>query len=298
MTTTATRGTRGTRSTRTKTTTGGRSLRGRGPGSLYRRLKSLQYLATRDRRAAFEFAFARELRSVSFAERIALVGRFVSVTNGVRGYHSLGEMLTIAREVLARRGPPGAGPTVLEAGCGYGASTAKLSLAVRLACGRLIACDSFRGIPDNDEDHQLLDGRRTRFRAGAFRGTLASVERTVGEWGAVEVCRFEKGLFEETLPRLLEADELDVVVLDVDLARSTRTCIRDLWPRLRSGGVLISLDGQLRATHQILGDPAFWRDEVGTMPPFVPIVEGLGKRKLLTLHKAESVTGTGQRLRH
>jgi SAM-dependent methyltransferase len=167
---------------------------------------------------------------------------------------------------------------VLEAGCGYGASTAKLSLAARMAGGSLIACDSFQGIPENDERHELLDGRTTEFRAGAFRGRLTSVRRTVERFGAPEVCRFEKGWFADVLPRL--AGPLDVVVLDVDLEQSTRTCVKELWPRLRPDGVLFSLDGQLRATHELLSDARFWREEVGSEPP---LVEGLFEAKLLTL---------------
>jgi len=250
----------------------------RGPGSLYRSLKSLEYLATRDRRAALSFALARDLRGVSIGARLGLIRRFVRATNAVRGYHTLTEMLRIARDILARAGRS---PVVLEAGCGYGASTAKLSLAVRLAGGSLIACDSFQGIPENDERHELLDGRKTEFRPGAFRGRLASVRRTVETWGAIDVCRFEKGWFADVLPQI--EDPLDVAVLDVDLADSTRTCVRELWPRLRGDGVLFSLDGQLRATHELLADAGFWRDEVGCEPP---LVEGLGKSKLLTLVKS------------
>jgi len=247
----------------------------RGPGSLYRSFKSLEYLATRDRRAALSFALARDLCGISIGARLGLIRRFVRATNAVRGYHTLTEMLQIAGAILARAGRS---PLVLEAGCGYGASTAKLSLAVRLAGGSLIACDSFQGIPENDERHELLDGRKTEFRPGAFRGRLASVRRNVETWGALEVCRFEKGWFADVLPGI--EDPLDVVVLDVDLAQSTRTCVRELWPRLRPDGVLFSLDGQLRATHELLADARFWREEVGSEPP---LVEGLGESKLLTL---------------
>jgi O-methyltransferase len=186
-------------------------------------------------------------------------------------------MLSLARAILARAGKS---PVVLEAGCGFGASTAKLSLAARLAGGSLIACDSFQGIPQNEERHVHLDGRPIEFRAGAFRGRLVSVRRNVEAFGAIEVCRFEKGWFSDVLPRI--EGPLDVVVLDVDLARSTRTCVKELWPRLRPGGVLFSLDGQLRATHEVLGDAAFWRGEVGSEPPSI---EGLGRSKLLTLEK-------------
>ncbi|HUH00591.1 MAG TPA: TylF/MycF/NovP-related O-methyltransferase [Kofleriaceae bacterium] len=242
----------------------------RGPGSLYRRWKSLEYLATRDRRAVLGWLGRGEL---GLGPRVRLLRDFVRTTNAVRGYHTLGEMLAISREILARRAP-----VVLEAGCGYGSSTAKLSLAVRQAGGVLHACDSFRGMPENDEQHRHLDGRATQFRAGAFRGSLNRVRRTVAEYGALEVCRFHKGLVADTLPRIEGA--LDVVVLDVDLEASTRTCVRELFPRLRPGGVMFSLDGQLRATHELLGDPRFWRDDVGIDPPHI---EGLGRDKLLIM---------------
>jgi O-methyltransferase len=249
----------------------------RGPGSLYRSLKSLELLATRDRSAALQFAFARDLSGISIGARLGLIRRFVRATNAVRGYHTLAEMLQISRAILARAGRS---PVVLEAGCGFGASTAKLSLAARLAGGSLIACDSFQGIPENDERHVHLDGREIEFRAGAFRGRLVTVRRNVEAFGAIEVCRFEKGWFSDVLPRI--EGPLDVVILDVDLAQSTRTCVKELWPRLRADGVLFSLDGQLRATHDVLSDPQFWCAEVGFEPPHV---EGLGRSKLLTLVK-------------
>lgn len=208
-------------------------------------------------------------------KRLWLLSRYVATTNAVRGYHSLTEMLSIATAILERREP-----VVLEAGCGYGASTAKLSLAVGLVKGTLIACDTFRGIPDNDERHFHLDGRPVVFRAGAFKGRLRSVERTVARWGDVGRCRFEKGLVQDSLPGLQTS--LDVVVMDVDLVESTRTCLRELWPKLRPNGVVFSLDGQLRATHELLASARFWREEVGVESPHV---EGLHHDKLLTIRK-------------
>jgi O-methyltransferase len=243
----------------------------RGPGSLYRRLLSLRYLATRDRAEVVRFLAARDV-----AGRAALVGRCVRATNHVRGYHTLAEMLVVMNAILER---PGA--VVVEAGCGYGGSTAKLSLAVRRAGGRLMVFDSFRGIPPNAERHELLDGREVVFRAGAFRGRLAGVQRAVERYGAAEVCTWHKGWLADTLPALPGAPgSIDVAVLDVDLADSTRTCLRELVPRLRPGGVLFSLDGQLRATHELMADARFWREEVGVP---VPHIDGLHRDKLLTV---------------
>jgi len=199
---------------------------------------------------------------------------YIGITNAARGYHTLGEMLKVSTEILVR----GPGVRVVEAGCGYGASTAKLSLAVRAAEGRLDAFDSFRGIPHNDEVHEQLDGRPAHFREGAFRGTLRSGEKRLAALGAPEVCQLHKGLFADTMPEY--SGPVDVALVDVDLLASTRTCVTELFRRLRPGGVLFSLDGQLRATHELFADRGFWRDEVGVPPP---IVEGLWRSKLLRL---------------
>jgi O-methyltransferase len=250
----------------------------RGPGSLYRRLRSLEYLVTRDRSAVLSFLAAAP-GPLDLAGRAALVRRMVSISNQVRGYHTLGEMLAVSREILARPRP-----VVLEAGCAHGSSTAKLSLATRAAGGRLLVFDSFRGLPGNRERHRHLDGRPIEFRAGAFRATLPAVQRTVARHGAPEVVSFHKGWFADSLPLLAEP-RLDVVLLDVDLLESTRLCLRLLYPRLAPGGVLFTLDGQLRATHDLLASRAFWRDEVGAKPP---AIEGLGRAKLLAIRRRPS----------
>jgi len=248
----------------------------RGPGTPYRRLKSLQYLAGRDRAAVLAFLAARYPIPLPLVQRVDLVRRFVSITNHVRAYHTQAEILTVVDRILRLAGRDGL--TVLEAGCAKGSSTAKLSLAARLAGGRLLAFDSFRGLPENDERHRHLDGRRVHFRAGAFTGRLPSVQRTVARFGAPEVCELRKGWFADTLPAVTEP--LDVVLLDVDLLASTRICMTHLYPRIRPGGVLFSQDGHLRATVALLREPGFWRDEVGVEPPEIP---GLGTAKLLEI---------------
>ena len=248
----------------------------RGPGSLYRRLKSLQLLATRDRRAVLSFLTARYPIDLSLRERARLVARFVRTTDAVRCYHTQVEILAVADAVFRLAGRPGL--TVVEAGAGKGASTAKLSLAAARAGGRLLVYDSFRGIPPNDELHTRLDGSPVVFRAGAFAGRLPSVRRIVERWGAPGSCEFHKGWFEETLPGFDRP--IDVVLLDVDLLASTRTCLVHLFPHVRAGGVVFTQDGHLRAVVELLADARFWREQVGVEPP---VIEGLGDRKMLAI---------------
>jgi O-methyltransferase len=251
----------------------------RGPGSLYRRVQSVRFAAGRDRAAIARFLRAEYPVALSLPSRVALVARFVRITNHVRTYHTQAEMLTVADRVLRLAGRPGL--TVLEAGAGKGGGTAKLSLVARLAGARLVVCDSFRGMPPNRERHENIYGRTTEFREGAFRGTHALVRRTVERFGAPETCEYVRGWFAATLPGLTRP--LDVVLLDVDLLESTRTCVRWLYPRIRAGGVLLSQDGHLRATIALFADAEFWRVEVGVLPP---PVHGLGRAKLVEIPAA------------
>ena len=52
-----------------------------------------------------------------------------------------------------------------------------------------------------------------------------------------------KGFFDETMPHF--SQPVIAAYLDVDLASSTGTCLRYLWPLLVPGGVLFSQDGHL-----------------------------------------------------
>ena len=99
----------------------------------------------------------------------------------------------------------------------------------------------------------------------------------VEQFGAVEVCEFRKGWFEDTLPGF--PDPVDVALLDVDLLSSTRTCIAALYPRLCADGVLFSQDGHLKAVADLLADPGYWAS-LGVEPP---AIEGLGRDKLLRM---------------
>lgn len=241
----------------------------RGPGTAYRRLQTARFALTRDREAIARFL--REAPSALW-RRWALLNALRRATDHVRGFHSNAEMLEVGSAILAR---PGA--TVVECGAGPGGSTVKLSLFVRAVHGRLLVFDTFRGIPPNDEADHHLDGRPARFRAGAFLGRLGAVRRAVERYGAPEVCTFVKGRFEDTLAASAPP-RVDVALLDVDLVVSTRCCVQVLHPRLAPTGVMFSQDGHLQGTVDLLRNPSFWTQDVGSNPPEIA---GLGERKLL-----------------
>ena len=236
---------------------------------------------TRDRSTVVDFLTTAP---ISGWRRMQLVRRFLHVTNHVRGYHTLEEMLRVTQAVLRMRGRPGL--TVVEAGAGFGGSTAKLSIAVAEAGGRLLVFDSFRGIPPNDEVHRNLDGRRVVFRSGAFAGRLTAVRRAVEQYGVLDVCEFHKGWFEDTLRDF--RTPVDVALVDVDLLSSTRTCLTALYPNIRPGGRMFSQDGHLEAIVALMRDPEFWKT-LGLSD--APQIGGLGRDKLVEIFDAGSRSG-------
>ena len=70
--------------------------------------------------------------------------------------------------------------------------------------------------------------------------------------------------------------------LDVDLASSTRTCLKHLWPLLTPGGMIFSQDGHLPFVLDVFKDERFWNNELGSLKP---AVHGMGERKLIWVQK-------------
>jgi O-methyltransferase len=93
-----------------------------------------------------------------------------------------------------------------------------------------------------------------------------------------------KGWFDVTMPRF--QSPVAAVYLDVDLASSTRTCLRYLWPLLEPGGILYSQDGHIPLVLKVFDDQRFWEDEIGCSQPEI---HGRGEGKLIWMRKPPSV---------
>jgi O-methyltransferase len=145
----------------------------------------------------------------------------------------------------------------------------------------LFVFDSFEGIPDNSESHEKnISGGRVRFSKGDYRGDLEEVIDNVRRFGDVGVCRFVKGFFDATMPQFNQP--VAIAYLDVELASSTRTCLKYLWPLLVPGGILFSQDGDLPLVPQVFNDGDFRRQELKTSKP---VIHGFGKSQLIRCRK-------------
>jgi O-methyltransferase len=224
-----------------------------------------------------------DLGGLGFRARSALVRRLIGVNRQVLCAHTHAEMAEIVSAILDF--PADRPGCIVEAGCFKGGSTVKLSIAAKAAGRRLVVFDSFEGLPEHDEKHgRTLFGEETEFLGGRYAGSLDEVTGNVRRFGEIDVCEFNKGWFEDTMPHFRSA--VAVAFLDVDLASSTRTCLENLYPLLVPGGRIFSHDGHLPLCMEVFRDRSLW-EEIGAT---APVIRGLGSRKLISIAKPDDAT--------
>lgn len=195
--------------------------------------------------------------------------------------HNESEVLSFGIGVLSF--PKDKEGCIVEAGAYKGGSTAKISLFAKLTGRELVVFDSFEGLPANTEEHNksiLGHSIKESFAEGKFYGSLEEAKWNVDLYGEAEICTFVKGWFEKTLP--VFSKKIAMAYLDVDLASSTKTCLKYLYPLVIPGGIIYSQDGDFPLVIEVFNDDKFWETEVGCKKPNI---EGLGKKKLLRIIK-------------
>lgn len=207
------------------------------------------------------------------ATRRNLADRFEHIHRSLTCEHAMGESFLVADAIFRLQAP---GP-VIECGCFRGGFTAKLSL-VCAATGRdLRVFDSFLGLPGPDlfggnyqfypqrsDVHAVFGGLSQQFRRGDYYATLAEVRHNVRFLGHHPSCTFVPGWFEETLPRYEGTAAL--VLMDVDLIESARTCLRYLWPRL-TGPEFFTHEAIHQTYLKGILDRPWWEQTLGCSPP-------------------------------
>ncbi|WP_221406249.1 TylF/MycF family methyltransferase [Daejeonella lutea] len=176
-----------------------------------------------------------------------------------------------------------AGGCFVEAGAYKGGSSSKLSIIANKLNKKLFVFDSFEGLPKNDENHlKTINGSSIEgwFDETKFCGSLDEVKGNIEKYGEIQSCIFNKGWFEDTMPGFKE--RILAAYIDVDLASSTKTCLKYFYPLLVPGGVICSQDGDFPLVIDAIDDNEFWREELGIEKPKI---EGLRKNKIIKIRK-------------
>ena len=202
---------------------------------------------------------------------------------------SRGEMLFLARHILESRIPG----CIVECGCYRGGSTSILSLACKKAGRKLHVFDSFCGLPepvDGDGSHRVFrDSEIHHYVKGGFAASLETVKKNVSRFGAIDVCTFWPGYFEDTLPRFQES--VAAVFCDADLVESIRTCVRFLWPLMPDGAIFFSHEAHHLEVAKFFYDDRWWRETLNQdAPGLIGAGSGLGlsfRRNRWGFHSSE-----------
>ena len=202
---------------------------------------------------------------VTAGEKRALVEAFVRNCREIQSGTAASVHIALARAILSI--PPEVDGDVVECGVWKGASSASLSLVCARVGRRLKVCDSFEGLPD--DGGQVHTGVHTGvygyYQAGMFCGGQEEVRSNIERYGAIEVCDFVPGFFSESLGAL--SGPVAFAFLDVDLAGSTRDCLRALWPLMPDGAYLYSDDAGDLEVVGVYFDTAWWRETLGCEAP-------------------------------
>ena len=195
---------------------------------------------------------------------------------------------------------------VVECGCFNGASTASLSLACALTNRRLFVCDSFEGLPSPKagEEHTVVrDSRKTtgeyyRWQKGEYasEGGLEKVKENMTRYGIIDVCRFVKGYFTDTL-KDINTDSIVFVFEDADLLTSVEDCLRYLWPKMQQNCIFCSHEPWSFEIVSLFYNRKWWQENLKEEPPGFfgsgdGVVPGLGCAKKVPRKKDLIETGT------
>lgn len=242
--------------------------------------------------------------TITRLQKLWLALLFIRNNSRIESLSTWQQHLLLAEELF--RVPSSLEGDVVECGCYAGASTANLSLACHLVGRRLFVCDSFKGLPEPREDEKYTTLRDYNayyyWQEGEFspEGGLAQVKENVSRFGKIEVCKFEKGYYRDTL-KVIDNDSFVLIFEDADLVSSVKDCLKHLWPKLQEGCTFYCHEPFSFDVVSLFFNKQWWKENLNTDPPgFVGsgcgfLVKGIGYTRKLS---KEYVFQHGKRMIH
>ncbi|HEX4603962.1 MAG TPA: TylF/MycF/NovP-related O-methyltransferase [Candidatus Angelobacter sp.] len=204
---------------------------------------------------------------VGFWAKLRLAFRMRSNRKRITTASHFLEHLLMATEIL--KIPPQVEGCIVECGSFKGGSAANLSLVCRLCNRELELFDSFAGLPEPsnlDQRHVLVGEREVQtYIKGAFCGTLPEVKKNISAFGDVNLCNFNVGYFDQTMPDFQK--KCILAFLDVDLVASLETCIKYLWPLLQDGCYLFTHEAPHKEISAFFFADTWWQSNLGCNAP-------------------------------
>lgn len=157
---------------------------------------------------------------------------------------------------------------IIECGAWKGGSSAILSLICQKVGRKLIAADSFQGIPEDDDKHGHFYAHLNvlgYYRKGMYDGTLSEVKKNIREYGYIKSCEFVKGFYDQSLKKLKKP--LVFAFLDVDLRVSLQDSVKYIWPLLVEGSYIYTDDSCDMDVVKLWFDENWWKKNLNQKAP-------------------------------
>jgi len=190
-------------------------------------------------------------------KRLYILRRFWTIHRSVTCIHRETELLRIADHLLSI--PNSLEGDIIECGVYRGGSTCKLSIIAKLTGRKLVACDSFSGLPMPGKDEKMY------FKQGEYSSSINEVHNNLVRFGEPDSVEIIPGWFHETLPKLRNR-KFVAIIEDADLYESVLCCIENLWPALQPGCKMFTHEVSRPAAKAYL-DRKFWLRKFGHPPP-------------------------------
>ncbi|MDA3896723.1 MAG: class I SAM-dependent methyltransferase [Desulfobacteraceae bacterium] len=157
--------------------------------------------------------------------------------------------------------PPDVLGDVVECGTWKGGSAANLSIVCKIVGRKLRIFDSFEGLPNGHPEDRMARHAST----GLFCGAIDEVRSNISRYGEIDVCEFNKGWYQDTLPGI--EGPIVLSFLDVDYEASLDICIRSVWPHLVSNGYIF-IDEYLELNYcSLFFSEKYWDKYFKRKPP-------------------------------
>ncbi len=214
---------------------------------------------------------------ISFFKKLILMFKMIRSHNKITTASKFLEHITMVTNIL--KTPKSIEGCIVECGCYKGGSTSILSLAAGLCNRQLEIFDSFAGLPEPseyDKMHISVGDRKTHtYAKGDFYGSLEEVKSNISQYGNINVCNFNIGYFEDTLPKF---DKKCVFVyVDVDLRDSLKPCLKYLWPLLQDKCNFFTHEAPHMEIAFLFFDKEWWQSNINANPPgLIGAGSGLG----------------------
>ena len=199
-------------------------------------------------------------------DRILILKKFIKVIEKLNSATSLETHITLAKYLLSL--PKSKKNFIVECGCFKGASTCSISIICKIIGKKLIIYDSFEGLPHVSKKNKTFYPHlkfTEKYKKGMYRGSLEIVKKNLKDYGEISVCIFRKGYFDKTLPS--HKEKIGLIFLDVDLPKSTKTCIKYLWKYLEKDGYFFTDDSCDMENVNIWFDRHWWKKIFKSKPP-------------------------------